>query len=84
MIPINTHISELVSKDKDAWVDLWVLSEEFHGLDPQVSRFLEALKLPAVVGSPSRPNLLFHNLGIMESSALTHSLRAIFVPTVHR
>ncbi|ESK91824.1 hypothetical protein Moror_10550 [Moniliophthora roreri MCA 2997] len=83
VLRIEPHINRLVSEIEDPRLSLWAPAEQFGTLDPQVHRFLDELKLPAAIGAPHTPNLLFHDLGLLESKALSYSLKSIFVPTSH-
>uniref|UniRef100_A0A0W0G4T1 Uncharacterized protein n=1 Tax=Moniliophthora roreri TaxID=221103 RepID=A0A0W0G4T1_MONRR len=78
---VGPSIAQLVAEVGDPKLDLWAPPEQFRDLemDPRVLRFLDDLKLPAAVGQPNRPNLLFHNLGSLKP----RSLKSIFVPTGH-
>ncbi|KAI3621029.1 hypothetical protein WG66_013387 [Moniliophthora roreri] len=80
---VQPDMDQLVAGLKEAKLGLWVRNKRFRNVDPVVSGFLDSLKLPAAIGSPGKPNLLFHDLGLLESDSLSDSLESIFVPDGH-
>uniref|UniRef100_A0A0W0FW64 Uncharacterized protein n=1 Tax=Moniliophthora roreri TaxID=221103 RepID=A0A0W0FW64_MONRR len=83
MIGVAPYINQLISDVEDPKLTLWTPAEQFRGVDSQILQFLQGLRLPAVIGAPHRPNLLFHDLGMLESDALSDSLKSVFGPTAH-